>query len=104
MRTLVNANEITVGMVLTGIQLSSGQVARFGRYRVESLEEWDASKGQRVQCIYLHNNSLVRFEPCQECRYEVECNSDGRALRASDFSRLRDYERNRRSGSAEVAE
>ena len=63
---LINTTEIDADMIVTGIELSSGQIAKCGRFRVEDYD------GERALVTYLYNGSQSFFHPDKSSRYEIE--------------------------------
>lgn len=63
---LIWPKEFEVGQIIAGIELSSGQIAKTGRFQIDAIEVEDA------RCTYLHNGNKVTFRPDQASRYEIQ--------------------------------
>ena len=62
---LINTSEIDADMIVTGVELSSGQIAKRGRFLVEDYD------GERALVTYLYNGSQSFFHPDPAYRYEI---------------------------------
>ena len=67
-RRLITVREMEPGMILTGIELSGGQIARMGRHQITKID------GPNIWGEYLFNGATLKFTPDTSARYEIEVN------------------------------